>query len=193
MLSTSDGFFPQLFCDLGMAVHEVVQVSELTTSYVAIGPVFPAIEALFSVHERVRVLLHLFAHSGVAGQEFLERRVRLDELFVVDQRRVLAQLLGDLGVAVHEAIHVGQLAARDVTIAAVAIPIAIFAPVIALLLMHHGVRILIEIFPDFGMILQVALKIRVSFDELPFVHQRGILANLLGELRMAVEESIERG
>ena len=74
----------------------------------------------------------------------------------------------------------------------VAIQALIFAAVKALLLMHHSVRILIQFFPDFRMLLKVLLQINVVSHELLAIHQRRIFAKLFSELGMSVEKAIKR-
>ena len=96
--------------------------------------------------------------------------------------------------AVLIAIHVTIAVWRAVLIAihvTVAILHAVFPPVVALLLAHHGIGILPELFPHFRMLLQVLLQVAMILDEFLIVHEGRILTNLFRELRMAIEKAIE--
>src|ERR1700676_1780138 len=89
----------------------------------------------------------------------------LFELLVIHQRRILMQLFSDLGVAVHEAIHVRQLTTCYVAIAGL-----ILSPVKALLLVHEGVRIFFIFLAYSRMLSQELLQRRMIPDELLVIH-----------------------
>src|SRR2546425_495271 len=78
--------------------------------------VLTPVEPLFPAHECVRVLGKLFTNARVALQKLLQRRMILHELPVLDQRRILPQLLLDFRMAVEEFVHVGDLPALGIVV-----------------------------------------------------------------------------
>src|SRR5216684_3739442 len=129
-----------------MGVQEPVRSRQLLTSYVPISCQVPIaiscdsmivtialtpVEPLFPAHERVRVLAKLLANSGVALQKLLQCRVILNELLVVDQRRIFAQLLRDFRMAIHKPIHGRKLLAGYVPIPVPIATVGVFPPFIA--------------------------------------------------------------
>src|SRR4029077_7248099 len=152
------GWIPaQLFRDLGMAVEEAIHAGKFTSGYVAVSVVlttgiFAAIKTLFLVHKSVRVFSDFFADSRMLLEELFEGRMVLDKGPVIHQGRISAQLLGDFGMAVEEAIHVDELASSDVTIANIVVAIE------ALLLAHERIRVLFELLANFRMLLQIVAK-----------------------------------
>src|ERR1700693_2736978 len=95
-----------------------------------------------------------------------------------------------VGVAVQvtASIHISVLALILIR-APVFLPI--FAPVKALLLIHHPIRILRQAFAHFGMVLEIVLQISVTLQEFLIVDESWILTNLLRQIRMIVEKLIE--
>src|ERR1700722_17982663 len=178
----------QLFRDLGMSVHEAVHVRQLTTGYVAIAAslILALVKALLLPHEGVRIFLIFLAHSRMLRQELLQRRMVLLKLLVIHQRRILTQLFSDLGVAVHESVHVRQLTTGYVAIAAS----LILALVKALLLPHEGVRIFLIFLAHSRMLRQELLQRRMVLLKLLVIHQRRILTQLFSDLGVAVHESV---
>ncbi len=115
----------------------------------------------------------------------------LHEFSIIHERRVLAHLLGDFLMAVHELVEAGELPAGGVAVA-IAVTI-VLAPIKALFLPHEGVRVFPDLFPNFRMLLQILLQRGMLFDELFVVHQRRIPVNLFGDLGMTIHELIETG
>src|ERR1700675_2942152 len=95
---------------------------------------------------------------------------------IIGQGRILGELFGDVGMATEE---FAELAIVGFVVAAHAGP-AVFMTIVAGFLVHEGVGILFELTADCGMLLQIGLQRRVSFNELRVVYERRILANLLG-------------
>ena len=86
-----------------------MEAREFAASRIAIvteAGVLPLIETLFLSHERVWILAVFFAYSRMAREKLLELGMILNELLIVQERRILTKLFGDLGMAIHEAIHV---------------------------------------------------------------------------------------
>src|SRR5713101_1125583 len=69
---------------------------------------FPPVEAFLPPHESGRVLAELLPDFRMLLQIFLQSGMVLNPLFVVDQRRILAQLFRDLRMAVQEPVHARQ-------------------------------------------------------------------------------------
>src|ERR1035438_4548358 len=118
-----------------MAIHEMVEVSQFPVSgvvipisifalvsiilgVVSITPILGPVVAVFRMHEGLRVFFYFFANPGMLLQIGLQRRMLLYEFAIVYQRRVLANLFGDLGMTVQEAIETRQFASRGVIISA---------------------------------------------------------------------------
>src|ERR1700681_3577854 len=97
-------------------------------------------------------------------------------------------------MAVHEPVHTCQFSASCVAISTVAVSVTItiiaLVPFVAIFLSHEGVRVLSELFADSGVILQKLPQLRMLFDELLVIDQRRILAELLGNFRMAIQEPV---
>jgi len=82
----------------------------------SISAVCAAVKALLLAHESVGVLVEFFAELGMPLQVLLQRGVAFDELLVVDQRRIFAQLLSEVGLAVEEAVETRKLARGEIRI-----------------------------------------------------------------------------
>src|SRR5258708_6181396 len=92
---------------------------------------------------------------------------------------------------VHEPVHTCQFSARRVAISAAVVTILVaFVSFVAIFLPHKGSRVLLELFADSRMVLQKFLQFRMLFDEVLVIDQRRILAELLGNFRMAVQELV---
>src|SRR5215469_3559947 len=173
----------QLLADFRMTVEELVHVRRH-------APVLPPAVLVLGRHERVRVLADFLSDSRVSSQILLQSRMALDELAIVEQRWILADLFRDFGMAVHERIHACHLAVSHI---AVAIALTVFTPVIALFLMHHRIRVLIQLLAYFRMTLEILLQRGMVLDKLFVVHERRIFAYLFGKFRVTVEKLIETG
>jgi hypothetical protein len=100
-----------------MAVHEAVHVHQFASRYVAIASlVFAPVKALFLPHESIRILADFFPDFRMLLQIFLQRAVIFDKLLVIRQRRILAQLFCDFGMAVEKAVKCRKLLPRDTVV-----------------------------------------------------------------------------
>src|SRR4029077_8548045 len=118
------------FGDFRMAVEECIHVRELTVVDILIAAhatILAAIETLLLTHEGIGILAKFLADSRSLLQKPLQIRIVLQELFVVDERRVLLKLFGDLRVVVEEIVQVSEFAAGYVAVAVVRR--AVFLPV----------------------------------------------------------------
>src|SRR5579863_7420246 len=91
----------QLFCDLRMAVHELIEVGQ----FLAAVTLFASIKTLFLAHHSIGILAEILLNARVFLQELLQVRMVFDELLVVHQRRIFAQLPAKLRMSVEEAVE----------------------------------------------------------------------------------------
>src|SRR5215467_12766724 len=189
----------QLLCDLRMAVEELIHAGKFPTRYVTITKasvllgVFATVKAPFRPEESIGVLTHLLAHAWVVLQKCAQVRMFLHKLPVIDQRRILAQLLCDLRMAVEELIHAGEFPTGDVAITKAAVLLGVFATVKAPSRPEERIGVLTHLLAHAWVVLQKCAQVRMFLHKLPVIDQRRILAQLLCDLRMAVEELIHAG
>ena len=105
-----------------MTVKKVIEAGQLAPGRVTISPVAVIIVivvapvavgimpfvALFAVLKGIGVFFDLLAHLRMLLEILLQLAVVLDEFRVVHQGWILPKLAGNLGMAVEEAIEVGQ-------------------------------------------------------------------------------------
>src|SRR5271170_2400387 len=175
----------KLIGGFAVGVQELVEAREFLAIDVAI--VLTTIVTIFVMQEGIRVLLWLCAKFRMLPQIRLQRRMVAHEFWVINQRRILAKLLGSFAVSVQELIEVRQFLTIDVAIA-VAI---VLTPIVARFLTHERVRIRFDLFAYRRMILQISLQGRMAVHKIIVIYQRGILADVAGDFGMAVQELIE--
>src|SRR5207245_11223279 len=100
-------------------------------------------EALFLPHELVWVFGNLLAYSRMLLHILLQRGMLLDKFFVLYQRWVSAQLLGDFRMTVGKTIEARQFPTSRVVVAPVVIP-TILASIDALVLPLATIRFLCD-------------------------------------------------
>src|ERR1700722_1383151 len=121
-----------------MATEEFSEAGEAPMAgVVAIHAIFAAIVTGFLLHERVRIGLDLLAKFGMIPQIRLQRGMVAHEFLVIDQRRILAKLLGGFAMAIQELIEARELLAVDIAAAIV------LTAIVTSFLVHEGVRILL--------------------------------------------------
>src|SRR5258708_21326175 len=130
----------------------------------------------------------LFLHARVSAQILLKFRMVLPVLFVLGQRGILGELLGDSGMAAQELSKACEFSLRCVVIA-----VHTFVAMEALLLAHEAVGVFCYLLADLGMLLQIFLESGMVLNELTVFDQGWILPQLFRDLRMAVEEAIHAG
>src|SRR6266478_1898745 len=96
-------------------------------------------------------------------------------------------------MAIHKPIHVREQLAGYVAIPVPIATVGVFPPLVTLFLPHECIGVLSELLPDSRMLLQVLLQRRMLLDKLIVPDQRRILAQLLLNFRMAVEEFVHVG
>ena len=111
----------------------------------------------------------------------------LHEFFIIDERRIFAELLGRFTVSVQELIEARQFLAVDV---AITITIVLTA-IVTGFLTHEGVRITLDLLLHSRMILQISLQSRMLIHIIIVIDERRIFAKLVGQFGMAVQELIE--
>src|SRR5260370_1181995 len=77
---------------------------------------FAAVIAVFQVHEGVRIFLHLLADTLVVLKVGLQSRMFLQELLVIQQRGILADLFGKFTMAIEKLVEVGEFLSRDIAV-----------------------------------------------------------------------------
>src|SRR5260370_24377790 len=97
-------------------------------------------------------------------------------------------------MAVHEPVHTCQFSASCVAISAIAISVSVtiiaLVSFVAIFLSHEGVRVLLELFADSRWILPKLPPFRMLVDELLIIDQRRMLAEVLGNFRMALQDPV---
>src|SRR5258708_4960355 len=127
----------------------------------------------------LRMSLQVVPKLGMARQE----------LFVVRQRGIPGELLRQGSVSTQELTETGRILA--VTVARARFPISrLLAFIETLLLSHESVRIFAKFLASFRGGLQKLLQRRVLLNKLLVLNQRGVLAELFRNFRMAVHEPI---
>jgi hypothetical protein len=141
----------------------------------------------------LRILFQLSLRCGVGLQILLQIRMAFHVLLVIQERWILGDLLPDVRVATQKLPEACRFAALGVAIEAAVVSTKVLLPVEALFLAHECVRVLTEFLAHSRMLLQVTLQFRVFGDEFLVIHERRILAQLLGSLGMTVEEAVHAG
>jgi hypothetical protein len=86
----------------------------ILSTCVTIAQVRIAAIEIFQSHEGVRPLADLLLYARVIREIPIELRMTLQELWVVDQRRRSAQLVGNFAMTIEKLIEARQVSARDV-------------------------------------------------------------------------------
>ncbi len=124
----------------------------------------------------------------------LQGRMVLYPFLVVRQRRVLAELFRNFAMVIKELVEACQLAMSCVAVArGLSTVTVVFALVIAVFGVHEGARIGAQLLSNRWMFLQVGLQLRMGLQKLSITHQRRVLAQLLTDFAMAVEELVKAG
>src|SRR5260370_17788014 len=114
----------------------------------------------------------------------------LDKFFVLHQRGVSAQLLGDFRMTVGKTIEARQFPTSRVVVAPVVIP-TVLAPIEALFLPHEAVRVFGDFLSYSRMLLQILLQRWMFLDKFFVLHQRWISAKLLRHFSSALHKPLK--
>src|SRR5262249_29586678 len=79
-----------------------------------VAVVFSPVKAVFRTHEGVRILAELVADTRIVSQEILQSGVVFEKLLIVNELRILANLLGNFTMVVQEFIEIAQLRAARI-------------------------------------------------------------------------------
>jgi hypothetical protein len=101
---------PKLLGNFAVAIKELIEVRPL----VALALVLVTIVTGFLMHESVRIFLQLLANVRMLLHERLQRGMIFHEFVVVDERRILPNLFGNLAVAVEELVKPREFLACNV-------------------------------------------------------------------------------
>src|SRR5579872_980632 len=165
-----------------VAAGEVVLVA---AHRVVVSCILMTVKAILLPHEGIWVFPYFFANSRVLLQVGLQRRMLLHKVLVVYERGVLAKLLGDFAMVVHELVKLRQFFGRCIAVAPVVSTIE------AIHFLHGRDGVLRYLLPNSRLILHERLQLRMLLHKVPVVYQCGVLVKLLGNFAMAVQELIE--
>src|SRR5580692_1353080 len=84
--------FPELLGNFPMAIEEAIEICQFRAVGVAVAIVLTAVEAIFLLHEGIRVLSQLHTNRGMVLQIGLQRGMVGHKFAVIDKRWVLANL-----------------------------------------------------------------------------------------------------
>jgi hypothetical protein len=104
--------FPKLFGNFAVAIKKLIE----SHSLVARALILPVVITGFLVHESVRIFLQLLANVRMLLHESLQRGMIFHEFVVVDERRILPNLFGNLAVAVEELVKQREFLAGNVSV-----------------------------------------------------------------------------
>src|SRR5579862_7570508 len=171
-----------------MAVEKAIHAGHLAAIAVAIHSVpigaIPVhavstlVKTLFLLHESVWILAQILGQAAVPCQEFLQCGMAVDELLVVDKRRILSQLFCDFRMLVEEIVEISQLLPR-------------FARVEPLFPVHERVWIFLKLLACSRILPKKLLQLGMACYEVFVLHQGWIFAQLLGDLRVSIHEAVK--
>ena len=147
--------------------------------------VLRAVEPIFLARESIGILSDLVANTGIALDIGLQVGMVLHKFPVIYERRILANLLGNFAVVVKEAVELLPVPTREI-----AIPSLVRA-VETVFLAREGIRALPELVTNTRIALQIGPQGGVVLHKFAVVYERRILANLLSNSAVVVEEAIE--
>src|SRR5580693_467754 len=87
------GIFAQLLVNFRMLVQKLIHSGYFAPRNSVPIPIFGPLILLFLVHDCPWILLNVSSNLGMVVQILLQRRMVFDELLVIDQRWVLAQVV----------------------------------------------------------------------------------------------------
>src|SRR5580692_1562161 len=108
--------FAKLLGSFAVTIQELIEAREVLAIDIAIAIVLAAIVAIFLPHEGVRILPDLVTNLRMVLQIGLERRMPLHKVVVVYERRILANISGEFGMAVQKLIEARQFLTRGVVV-----------------------------------------------------------------------------
>ncbi len=144
--------------------------------------IVPSISVIISTRESVGILSCRFPKFWMILEVGLQLGMTLHVRFIVDQLRILPDLIGDFAMAIEELIEVDALLAHAF----------VFAAIITGFLMHERFWIFFQLLANRRVLLHEALQGRVIFGEFIVIYERGILSDLFGNLAVRVKELIKQ-
>ncbi len=153
------GITRQVFLNVRVATKKYFELRQAIMVWITIAPVRIAVEGIFLPHEGIRVLPYLVANSRVVLKVRFEGRMVPQEISIVQQGRIFANLFGNFTMTIEEPVetrHVSAVAiSASVTIAHVRIA------VVCIFLPHEGVRVLPYLVANSRVVLEVSLQGRM--------------------------------
>src|SRR5579862_8729648 len=131
----------------------------------------PLIMAPLVGHEVIGMRLQLGADSRMVREIGIEPRMRCEEMRVVDEARVLAQLVRDLGMLIEVAVvKARDLAMRD------PLTIAVLPSLMTPFVGHEAIGMRLQLGANSRMIREVGIEPRMRREEVRIIDQTRIMA-----------------
>jgi hypothetical protein len=107
--------FANLFGDFAMFIQESVEIRHVSLVAipvaVTIAHVRAAVEGIFLVHEGPWILTYLIVNTGVIPEVSFESRMFPQEISIVEQGRIFANLFGNFTVFIQELVETRYVSA----------------------------------------------------------------------------------
>src|SRR6516225_1030143 len=145
-----------------------------------------AFALLHGLEEGLWIGHELFFYLGMGAQILLKFGMFMYVGILLDERRILGEILCNVGMPGEEFTEVAVRIIRITGTTRLRL-----VTVIAVFRAHECIRIFLEFFTDRGVLLHIGLQCRVVLQKLLVVDERWILTNLLGNFVVAVEELVE--
>ncbi len=163
------------------------------------------VELLREFYEGLRVRHQRLAYIRMRVEVVLKFGMILEVFWALNQGGILGELRSNIGmraekfsevalrIVIPVSVTIAVIAIAAITIEIVATVRSIFPPIVTIFVPHEGVRILLQLLANFGMVLQIGLQGRVVLQELLIVGERRIFAELFGSFPVRIEELIKTG
>ena len=189
--------------NVAVVAEETAEIGHAVMHRVAVIMIFRGVEAIFLMHEGIGILPQVLADARIVVQECVECRVVLNELPVIDERGIFADLLGDFPVVVKETVEVSQLPAILVAVglpairsaridagsrASGAVSASAGIAAEAFFLLHERDGVVMQGLLHSRMFAEVGFQLGMTLEEVVIVRECGVSAKLLGHFAVCVEE-----
>src|SRR5215470_15587213 len=145
-----------------------------------------AFALLHGLEKGLRIGHELLFYLGMGAQILLKFGMFMYVGILLDERRILGEILCDVGMPGEEFAEVAMRIIRNTNSTRFKL-----VTVIAVFRAHERIRIFPQFFTDRGVLLHIGLQCRVVLQKLLVVDERWVLTNLLGDFAVAVEELVE--
>src|SRR6516162_2646003 len=145
-----------------------------------------AFALLHGLEEGLWIGHELFSYLGMGAQILLKFGMFMYVGILLDERRILGEILCDFGMPGEEFAEVAMRIIRITNATRLRL-----VTVIAVFRAHECIGIFPQFFTDRGVLLHIGLQCRVVLQKLLVVDERWVLTTLLGDFAVAVEELVE--